>query len=142
MYEFLQYQVADVMTRQPVTVEPETSLAELEALFARHDFNGVPVTDKDARLVGLATKFDLLKAFTFSTGSKIPRYDEIMRQPVFSVMTREPVTVAPELPLTRVLQKMLEMRNKSFPVEENGRLVGMIAREDLLAGLRRSTGHV
>jgi CBS domain-containing protein len=140
MYEFLSYRVADVMSAQPVMIRPDTSLADAEAIFERHDFNGLPVVSPDDSLVGVLTKLDLLKAFSFTPQSKIPAYDEIMRQPAERVMTRQPLTVAPDTPLTRVLQHMLDTRYKSFPVLEADRLVGVVAREDIMRALRRAVG--
>jgi CBS domain-containing protein len=48
------------------------------------------------------------------------------------------MTVAPDDPLTHVLQKMVHTRCKSFPVLEDDRLVGIVAREDVLRALRRA----
>src|SRR6266436_6305391 len=62
MYEFLDYQVADAMTYRPVTVGAGTPLAEVEALFERHDFNSLPVVSRDGILVGVVTKLDFLTA--------------------------------------------------------------------------------
>ncbi|RLK48584.1 CBS domain-containing protein [Alkalispirillum mobile] len=139
MYEFVNYQVKDYMTRSPCTISPDTELRELEALFSRHDFNGVPVVDQDNTLLGVATKFDLLKAFTFQPTAMIPPYEAIMSRKVADYMTREPVTTYPDRPLTRVLQRMVEMRTKSFPVVENDQVVGVIAREDILRALEDAT---
>ena len=139
MYEFLQYQVCDVMTIDPITIGPAAKLREVEELFESHDFNGVPVVDAQRRLLGVVTKFDLLKAFSFDAHALIPHYDEIMEQSAEAVMSRDPVSVAPHLPLSRLLQKMVEMRAKSLPVVEHDRLVGVIAREDVLKALRRAT---
>ena len=141
MFEFLQYQVEDVMTPDPVTVTPQTHLRELEALFESHDFNGVPVVGGDHHLRGVVTKYDLLRAFAFSTRSIVPHYDEIMEQTAESVMTPDPITVEPDMPLSRLLQLLLERHNKSFPVTHEGRLVGIVAREDVLKALRRATQH-
>jgi len=47
MYEFLDYRVSDVMNENPVTVGPRTTLAEVEAIFEEHDFNGLPVVGPD-----------------------------------------------------------------------------------------------
>ncbi len=141
MYDFLSYRVSDYMTTAPKTVGHDTPLRELQRLFDAHDFNGVPVVDDEGRLLGLATKLDLLKAFTFTPEAMVPRYDAIMERPVHEVMTREPITVPPDLPLTRVLQRMVDMRTKGFPVvDDEGRVVGVIAREDLLGALRDATG--
>jgi CBS domain-containing protein len=139
MYEFLHYQVRDAMTVDPIAISPKAKLREAEELFETHDFNGVPVVDDQLHLLGILTKFDLLKAFGLGSQAIAPHYDEIMEQLVETVMTRDPVAVAPQWPLSRLLQKLLEMRTKSLPVVENGRLVGIIAREDVLKALRRAT---
>jgi CBS domain-containing protein len=52
-------------------------------------------------------------------------------------MSRDVLTVTPRAPLTRVLQKMLDSGSRSFPVVDGERLVGVVAREDLLGALRR-----
>jgi CBS domain-containing protein len=141
MYEFLKYKVRDVMTPSPITTTPDTPLSELEQLFETHDFNGIPVVDKRGGLIGMVTKFDLLKAFIFTTESLVPHYDDIMKRSAASVMTTDPETVSPELPLSRLVQQLVDMRTKSFPVVENDQLVGMISREDVLGALRRATGQ-
>lgn len=138
MYEFLQYQVADAMTTNPIVIAPDTKLREVEALFEAHDFNGVPVVNAQHHLLGILTKFDLLKAFSFDTHTIVPQYDDIMEQSADTVMTPKPISVEPQLPLSRLLQKLVEMRTKSLPVVENERLVGIIAREDVLKALRRA----
>ncbi|HPF59155.1 MAG TPA: CBS domain-containing protein [Candidatus Competibacteraceae bacterium] len=138
MYEFLQYLVCDAMTPEPIAMSPKAKLREAEALFEVHDFNGVPVVDDQRHLLGILTKFDLLKAFIFDFHTLVPHYDEIMEQTIETVMTSHPVSVEPQLPLSRLLQKLVEMRAKSLPVVKEGRLVGMIAREDVLKALRRA----
>ena len=138
MYEFLDYRAADVMTPSPINVGPKTTLAQAEALFERHDFNGLPVLDDAGALVGFLTKLDLLKAFRFTDEHLFPPYEEIMKQPVESLMSRDLLTVTPRTPLTKVLQKMIDARVKSFPVVDGDGLVGIVAREDLLQGLRRA----
>lgn len=142
MFEFIHYRVRDAMTSSPITTTPQTPLRELEQVFEEHDFNGVPVLDENGDLIGLVTKFDLLKAFILTPKTIVPHYDDIMQQPAESVMLCEPVTVSPDLPLSRVLQRLVEMRIKSFPVVEGDRLVGIISREDVLAALRRATSHL
>jgi CBS domain-containing protein len=137
MYEFLEYRVRNAMTRDPVTIGRRTTLAEVEALFERHDFNCLPVVEAGA-LAGIVTKLDLLKAFAFTKRTLLPPYEKIMRRPAAVVMNVRPVTVRPDMPLTRVLQRLIETRHKSLPVVVDGRLVGMIAREDVLRILRRA----
>lgn len=138
VYDFLDYQVEDVMTTSPVTVAPSLSLAETQALFEKHDFNAMPVVEEDGELIGVITKLDLLRAFRFTDEEVFPPYDQIMQRPVAELMSREPATVTPRAPLTRVLEKLLQSRHKSFPVVDGRQLVGVVAREDVLRGLRRA----
>jgi CBS-domain-containing membrane protein len=139
MYEFLQYRVEDVMTAGVTSTTPDAPLAEVEKIFREHDFNSLPVMEDGHRLVGVMTKLDLLKAFRFNEDHMFPPYAEIMQASVASVMTRDFQTVTPRTPLTRVLEKLVATRRKSFPVlDSDDRLVGMVSREDVLAALRRA----
>jgi CBS domain-containing protein len=138
MYEFLRVSVADAMTRDPVVIGPETTLREAEALFERHSFNGLPVVDPGGRLLGILTKLDVLRAFRFTPDSIVPHYAQIMEGHVEAVMTRDPLSFSPGAPLTRVLEELVRTRHKSFPVVEGGRVVGIVAREDVLSALRRT----
>jgi CBS domain-containing protein len=136
MYEFIDYQVRDVMTPDPVSITSDVLLAEAEAIFEKNDFNGLPVVDQNNRPTGFLTKLDLLKAFIFTEKAVMPDYRTIMGQSISQVMTKKVDTVRPETPLTSVLQKMTETRNKSFPVVEKDRIIGIVAREDVLKALR------
>ena len=137
-YAFLDRLVKDVMTRDVVTVSPRTPLREVELLFERHGFNGVPVVDAGGGLLGMLTKFDTLRAFQFSTASIVPRYEEILRLPAERVMARNPQTVDSEMPLTRVLETLIRTGYKSLPVVRDGKLEGIVSRKDVLGALRRS----
>ncbi len=139
MHRFLECTVGQYMTRQVKTVSRNTTLQELEALFAKHDFNAFPVMEgKDVS--GVVTKFDFLKTFAFTTGQLLPQYDELMKRTVAEVMTEAVVHVEPGAPLTRVLQLMVNLKARSFPVlTPDKQLVGMIAREDNMRALKEST---
>jgi len=138
VYEFLDFRVCDAMTRDPVQVGPAASLAEAEALFEKHGFNALPVVAPGGELLGVVTQLDLLRAFRFTDDHMFPPYEQVMAGPVRQVMTTDATTVTPRTPLTRVLETLVRTRMKSVPVVEDGRVVGMIAREDLLAALRRA----
>ncbi len=137
MYEFLDYQVQDVMSR-PVCVREETTLAEAEALLEKHGWNGLPVVDAAERPVGFVTSLDLLEAFAFSEDVILPAFERVFERPVSEVMSRDLLSVCPRTPLTRVLQKLVDTRSKSLPVVDAGRVVGIIAREDVMGALRRA----
>jgi CBS domain-containing protein len=140
MQRFLEWNARDFMTRDVVTAGPDVALAELEALFRRHDFNAFPVVEGED-VLGVVTKYDFLKAFIFTTKAVVPHYGDLMRRTVQDIMTREIVYVQPDVPLTRVLEQMIEMKARSFPVlDEGGKLAGIISREDLMRALRQSAG--
>jgi CBS domain-containing protein len=142
VYRFLEYRVEHVMTADPVTISPNTTLGEAERIFEQHDFDALPVLEDGGRVVGMLSKLDLCKAFAFTPTRMVPPYEEIIGQPAEVVMTRDFVPVAPDLPLTRALQAMIEASTKSLPVVEGGRLLGIVAREDVLRAIRRAAeGH-
>jgi CBS domain-containing protein len=138
MYEFLEYCVEDVMQTRVVTIAPDATLADAEKLFEEHQWNGIPVVDSTGQLVGVLTKLDLLSAFRFTDDHMFPPYADIMKRPVGELMTGDAQTVTPRAKLTRVLEKMVETRHKSFPVLDGDQLVGIIAREELAQALRRA----
>ncbi len=119
----------------PVTVSASAMLADAERIFENHDFNMLPVVDGGV-LVGVLSKLDLMKAFVFTTGCLVPPYAEIMQRPVGQYMNTRPCVVDPDLPLTRALQRMVQTRCKSLPVVRGKRLVGIVAREDVLRAIR------
>ena len=63
-----------------------------------------------------------------------------MARSVESVVMRDVLTVCPRTFLMRVLQKIIDTRNKSVPVVDDDRVVGVVAREDVMLALRRGTG--
>lgn len=136
MYEFLDWTVQDVMNRA-TTIGPDATLADAERLFEEHGFNALPVVDAAERLVGIVTSLDLLRAFDFADDVILPPYAEVMKRRVSEIMTRDALTVCPGTPLSRVLQKIVDTRNKSFPVVDGDHVVGIVAREDVMLGLRQ-----
>ena len=140
MRGFIGLTVSDAMTRPVTTLAPDATVGDLEDLFERYDYNSFPVVD-NGRLVGIVTKFDFLRNFIFTTESVLPHYDDLMQRQIGTIMRREVTTVAADTPLTRVLQMMVDLSSKSFPVVSDGRVIGIISREDIIRALRRSVGR-
>ena len=139
MYHFLACTVSQFMTRSVKAVTRQTAMRELEALFEKHDFNAFPVVE-NGRCLGIVSKFDFLRAFAFTSSQIVPHYDELMRRPVADVMTEAVVHVDPTSPLTRVLQLMVSLKTRSFPVlNAEHQLEGMISREDVMRALKETT---
>ena len=139
MYGLIECSVRQFMTRSVVTVKRQTTMRELAALFEKHDFNAFPVLE-EGKLVGMVSKFDFLRAFAFTTSQVVPHYNELMSQPAAEIMTEAVVDVDPTSPLTRVLQLMVSLKTRSFPViGAEGQLEGIISREDLMRALKETT---
>jgi CBS domain-containing protein len=136
MRYFMYYQVKDVMTTEPTTVEPDMTLSDVEAIFEEHGFDGLPVVDENKRLLGVITKLDLLKACAFG---KTDWFPALARQKTSDVMAKETESFHPDAPLRQVLQKMGETGRKSVPVVKENRLIGIIAQEDILIALRKAS---
>jgi CBS domain-containing protein len=135
LYKFLEETVAGHMTRAVTTVTRELTIRKLGDMFERDDFNTYPV-EEDAQVIGIVTKFDLLKCFAFTPSQMVPRYGELMNRVVADVMTSEFIYVRSDTKLTRVLQLMVEHRIRSIPAIDSGhRLAGIIAREDVVRAL-------
>jgi len=135
LYRFLEDTAGNYMTRDVTTVTRDTTIRELGDMFDRDDFNTYPVVEND-EVIGIVTKFDVLKCFAFTPNQMLPRYSDLMNRTVADVMTSEFIYVRPDTKLTRVLQLMVEHRIRSLPVTgADSRLVGIIAREDIVKAL-------
>ena len=139
MYGFVGCTVRQFMTWPVMTVSRQTTMRELALLFDKHDFNAFPVVE-DGKLVGIISKFDFLRGFAFTTSQVVPHYSELMSRHAAEVMTEAVVHVDPTSPLTRVLQLMVNLKTRSFPVVgANGQLEGIISREDIMRALKETT---
>ena len=139
MYEFLDYRVEEVMSR-PVTLAPGDTIGMAQELLETHGFNALPVIDEDRQLVGWVTSLDLLRAFDFAEQTILPRFEDVMREPVERVMSRDVYTVRPRTPLTRVIAKLVDTRSKSLAVlDDDDRVIGVVAREDIMRALQKTS---
>ena len=135
MYKFLEETAGAYMTRDVKAVSRGTTVRELGQMFDHDDFNTFPVVEND-EVIGIVTKFDMLKCFAFTPNQMLPRYSDLMDRKVADVMTTEFIYVRPDTKLTRVLQLMVEHRIRSLPVTDGeNRLAGIIAREDIVRAL-------
>jgi len=139
VYRFLECTAAQYMTRPVMTVTRQATMGELGNLFKKHDFNSFPVVE-GGNMLGIVTKLDFLRAFAFTTGQMLPHYDELMQRRVGEMMMEAVVHVEPTAPLTRVLQLMISLKMRSFPVIGSERqLLGIISREDVMRALEEAT---
>ena len=140
---------ADIMERNVVTIAPDATVHELVQLLRAKDLGGVPVVDSGGRLVGIVTEGDLVAedvdvrapAYIEVLGSFVPlgsekKYEERLRKIVGStvgeIMTTRVLTVAPGDPVKKAATLMADKRIDRVPVVDGGRVVGIIARHDIV----------
>jgi CBS domain-containing protein len=117
------------MTDELVTIRPEAPIEEAIELLLTREISGLPVTDEDGHLVGIITEFALLAMV----------YDQqVKSHNVAQHMTRELITADADDPISRVADLCIVHRVRRLPVMKNGRLVGLIARRDVLRALHAS----
>jgi CBS domain-containing protein len=120
---------ADMMTEDLVTIYPEATIKDAIELLVSKSISGLPVIDHDGRLVGVITEFAMLAMV----------YDqEVQNQEVGRHMTREVITVNADDPISRIADLCIVHRVRRLPVMRDGRLVGLIARRDVLQTLYQS----
>ncbi len=143
---------SDVMTRNFLSISPDTSVAEAIRLMLDNRISGLPVIDAAGRLVGILTEGDLLRRGETGTERHRPRWLEILMGPgrlageyvrthgrrVEEIMTRDLVTVTPETSLDEVVGLMERRRIKRVPVLDGDVPVGIVSRADLLRVLART----
>lgn len=123
----------DIMTDQIVSIRPTASVEEAIEQLLLQRISGLPVVDEQGRLVGIVTEFALLAI----------AYDpSIVRDPVSQHMTTDLLTVDVDDPIRKVADLCIVHRVRRIPVLENGRLVGLIARRDVLKAVYRGIACV
>ena len=123
----------EIMRENVVTINLESSLEEAIELLLLQQISGLPVTDNEGHLVGIVTEFALLAIV----------YDNKIRQePVSEHMTTEVLTIEADDPISKIVDMCIVHRVRRVPVMENGRLVGLIARRDVLKVLFEANAPV
>jgi len=144
--------VRDIMTRELITVSPETEIIHATKLLLENRINGVPVTDKTGKLVGILCQSDLIAQqkklptpsfFTFLDGlipiTSMKQFErqvqKIAATIVAQAMTPNPVTVRPDTDIAEVAALMVDKNFHTIPVMDEGKLVGIVGKEDILKTL-------
>jgi CBS domain-containing protein len=139
----------DIMSKNVVTVDPDTDINAAAKILLEKDFNGLPVVDKMGKLVGVLCQSDLVAQqrefplpsfFTMLGGfvaltslSQLQRaVDKMAAIKVAQAMTMEPISVTPDTPVNKLADLMVEKKFHTIPVLENDKLVGIIGKKDIL----------
>ena len=109
--------VEDVMTTRVITVTEQHTKQQAAQLLAQHRISGLPVVNAEGVVVGVVTEYDVI-------GKE--------GQTVGEIMTRGVVSVTPDTDLEEVGHILVNERIKRLPVLDQGRLVGIVSRADLV----------
>jgi CBS domain-containing protein len=117
----------DVMVRPVVAARKNAPVRDVVFQFLNGFYSGMPVTDDQGSVIGVVTELDILEAVL---GGK-----ELVKITAGDIMTAKPITADVETPLAEVVKIMKEKNIIRLPVTEEGKLVGIVARCDILTTL-------
>jgi acetoin utilization protein AcuB len=137
--------VRNVMSKQPITIDPEASLATAIALMREKEIRHLPVVDHTGHLAGIITDRDLRSAaLAPALGEFLPvglrravagAAEMLQELRVKDAMTWGVVTTRPDASVAEAGAVMFERRVGSLPVRENGKLVGIVTERDIFKAL-------
>jgi len=148
--------VREIMDPEPATVSPDTPVEEVIRLLAENELPGLPVVDAEGSCVGIVTEADLVIADE-QGDLHLPHYINLFGGVVFleplrrfedrlrkafaataaDMMTRDATVVGPDTNAREAAQIVSESGHNRLPVVEDGRLVGVVSRADVLGALTR-----
>ncbi len=140
---------ADVMTNSVITAAAGTSIREVTQLMLQHRISGIPVLDRTGAVVGIITEGDLLRRTEIGTALRYQQswwpligvgrlaqdYVNANAVTVGEIMTKTVASVTSTAELTDAVRLMQTLRVKRLPIIDDGQLVGILSRADLLRPL-------
>lgn len=138
-----------IMTKNVITVTPQTSVLEAANIMLRRHISGLPVVDPSGVLRGIVSESDFLRRSEIGTQRKRPRWLQFFMGPgslasdyvrergrkVEDVMTRDPIAVDEQTRLDELVRLMEKNRVKRLPVMRGKKVVGIVTRSNLLAAV-------
>lgn len=142
-------QARDIMTRNVLTVRAETPVPEIAKLLVEHRISGMPVVDGQNHVVGIVSEGDLCRRAELGTERRRSRWLEFLTdnaqlavdyvhahgQTAADVMTAGVMEVAPDTPVAEIADLFEGRLIKRVPVVEQGRLVGIVSRANLVQAM-------
>ncbi|MGY3941858.1 CBS domain-containing protein [Aeromonas tecta] len=125
--------IKEIMTTRIATVSMDDRLNVIKEIFEQAHFRHLLVIEEEA-LVGVISDRDLLRALSpyLDTDAEMNRDTETLNRRAHQIMSRQLVTISPELSLQEAASMMLARHVSCLPVLENGALVGIVSWTDLL----------
>jgi predicted transcriptional regulator len=147
--------IKDIMTKKIITVSPEMGVHKLAELFMEKNISGAPVVDESGKLLGVVKeegvifqdkKVHLPTFINFSFGYLTlgtGRYNEeikkITASKVADIMEKDNVTINPNAELEDVATLMIEKGAYYLPVVDNGKLVGVVTKKDIVRAIAKGS---
>jgi CBS-domain-containing membrane protein len=147
----------DIMTRDVITVRPSMTIEEFARLLMKHQISGAPVVDESGSLIGIVTENDLITqnkrlhiptilrlfdAFIPLGTSRLEKeIKKITATTVGEICTERVVSVGPETTIDEIATIMTEKKIHLIPVVEEGRIVGIIGKKDIIKGVSGETSE-
>ena len=146
---------ATIMTQDVVTAGPDETVAQVARKLATHHISAVPVCDKDGMVLGMLSEGDLMRPFSTETEIRRAWWLRMLAEgtelaPAFLNYVREDqrrakdlmvtpvITAMEQTPAREIADLMMQHHIKRVPIVRNGRLVGIVARADLVRAIARS----
>jgi CBS domain-containing protein len=144
--------VEQLMTRDPLTVTPDTSLKDVAAILSSQGISGLPVVDGDRRVLGVVSEADILRKEQGLGGGRgrgvLGWLDRDAPDPKLEArtageaMTSPALTIEPGRPASEAARTMVEKGINRLPVVSGGRLVGIVTRADLVRAFHRTDDEI
>ena len=141
----------DVMTKEVISVKPETTIEELARLLMKQQISGAPVVDDKGKIVGVVTENDLISKnsrlhiptilrlfdayIPLGTSKMESDIRKMAASTVEDICTKEIITVDEEASVEYIATIMTEKRIHILPVVREGKLVGIIGKKDMIKGI-------
>ncbi|WP_114749349.1 CBS domain-containing protein [Pleomorphovibrio marinus] len=124
-------QVRDHMTTNLITFHPEDTIDHVINVLTKKKISGAPVVDAEGMLVGMISEGDCLKEIIRGQYNNTPNFPA----PVSDYMTKEVITMSPELTIFDAAHQFLELKIRRFPVIKDGQLLGQISVSDIVRAI-------
>lgn len=147
--------VRDIMQTEVVTVGPSTTVRELADILAKHKISGVPVVDDQRRVLGMVSEADVILQdadlhfpyyiqfldsviYLQSLGKFEERFRKAFGSKVTQVMSEEVIAISSRASVRDAATLMADRKVNRLPVVDNGMLVGIVTRGDIVKAIADS----
>ncbi|HBA26359.1 MAG TPA: histidine kinase [Nitrospinae bacterium] len=123
-----------IMTKSNfITATPKSKVSDIALAMISGEVSGIPVVDKDKKVMGIVTEFDIIRA--------VKQGKDIKNITTEDIMTKNPITINEDTPVSDITN-ILETKNiiRVMVVDNSGKLVGIVSRRDILKGVTEIEG--